>query len=99
MFFATVAGFRVFCDGSGGRCFLQRWWVFFASVGCVFCVGGAFCDGNPCFCDGWRGPPAVLFSVAGGVFCDDSPCFLRRLVRTPRGALFCGRSVFCVGKS
>ena len=46
MFFATVASFRVFCDGSRGRCFLQRWRVFFATV----LVGGhVFCDGWPCF--------------------------------------------------
>ena len=38
-FFATVASFRVFCDGSRGRCFLQRsWWegMFFATAGHVF---------------------------------------------------------------
>ena len=40
----------VFCDGPGGRaCFLRRLAMFFASVGCVFCLGGVFCDHNPCF--------------------------------------------------
>ena len=38
----------VFCDGPGGRaCFCRRPAMYFASVGCVFCVGGVFCDGNP----------------------------------------------------
>ena len=54
----------VFCDGPGGRaCFLRRLAMFFASVGCVFCVGGVFfATVTHVFCDGWRSPlPGALF--------------------------------------
>ena len=62
----------VFCDGPGGRaCFLRRLVMFFASVGCVFCVGGVFCDGNPCFLRRLAQSPSRCSSVG-------NPCFLRR---------------------
>ena len=86
--FATVAG--VFCDGPGGRvCFLQRLAMFFASVGCVFCVGGVFCDGNPCFLRRLAGSPSRWsFLSATHVFCEGrrKSCFLRRFL------LLCGSS-------
>ena len=87
VFFATVVG--VFCDGPGRRaCFLRRLAMSFPSVGCVFCVGGVFCDGNPCFLRRLARTPAVLFSVGNpcfcdsgrGVFCVGKSCFLRRFL-------------------
>ena len=108
MFFATVARFRVFCDGSwevlfatvvgvfcdgpGRRaCFLRQLAMFFASVRCVFCVGGVFCDANPFFCDGWRGPTAVLLPV--------QPMFFATMARAcvaSENHVFCNGSAFCV---
>ena len=69
----------VFCDGPDGRaCFLRRLVMFFASVECVFCVGGVFCVGNSCFLRRWL--VFVFFATVpvGGVFCNGGGCFLRR---------------------
>ena len=90
MFFATVAVGGVFCDGPGGRaCFLRRPAMFFASVGCVFCIGGVFCDCNPCFLRRLaRSPSRCSFLWVTHVFCDGrrKSCFLRRFL------LLCGSS-------
>ena len=73
MFFATV---------TRGRCFLQRWRVFFATV----LVGRhVFCDGWPCFLhrQGVFSASVVFFATVTHVFCDGwrGP---------PSGGLFCG---------
>ena len=87
-------GLRVFCVGNS--CFLRRWLVlvFFATVP----VGGVFCNGGGCFCDGPGGRACFLrrlvmfFALVGcvfcvgGVFCDGNPCFLRRLAQSPSSA-------------
>ena len=81
----------VFCDGPDGRaCFLRRLVMFFASVECVFCVGGVFCDGNPCFLRRLaQSPSRCFFLWVTHVFCDGNPCFLRRLAPFPLPVLFC----------
>ena len=70
VFFATVPG----------RCFLQQWWAYFATVLAgrrVFfaTVGHVFCIGKVCFLRRWRFLRRYIIHFFATVGADPPPCF------------------------